>query len=116
MDEVANIKMKGFMIYDSLYKHFKELTKEQLGELVLQMVDYVENDNIPNDSSFMFETWKYSYDANKAKYLKKCRENGMKGAEYGKLGGRPPKYETEEERLEAERERKRRYFQNKKIG
>lgn len=86
----------SFIFYRSFFEAIKYLPKENKAEIYDAICEFALNGNItefdnPISSGFM-HLIKPQLIANQRK-----RENGLKGAEYGKLGGRPKKEENPKE-------------------
>lgn len=85
---------KGYaLIYDSIYEAMQYCTMEERGILFSALVEYQMNGTMPEINGLlmgMFMQAKSVIDNSEKKY-RQCVENGQKGAEYGKLGGRPRK-------------------------
>lgn len=91
---------KGYaLIYDSIYEAMQYCTMEERGILFSALVEYQLDGTMPDINGLlmgMFMQAKSVIDNSEKKY-KQCVENGKKGAEYGKLGGRPKKTSEESE-------------------
>lgn len=87
-------KIKYMPYFETLRDVGNDLTNEQLGELVRVLSDYFFDGKEPQQCSLitklLFKTHKVLFDNSKNRY-NSCIENGRKGAEYGKNGGRPKK-------------------------
>lgn len=83
------MERNSFIFYKSFYEAIKELDKETQTEIYNAILSY-QFENIEVELSgvakAIFTLIKPQLDANNAKF-----ENGCKGAEYGKMGGRPKK-------------------------
>ena len=81
----------NYIMHCSYNEHFKLLTDEELGRLIRNVNDYVQNGILPQYSNeervlnMAFSFMKTTIDIEKEKYLEKCRKN----KENGKRGGRP---------------------------
>lgn len=81
----------NYIMHCSYNEHFKLLTDEELGRLIRNVNDYVQNGVLPQYSNeervlnMAFSFMKTTIDIEKEKYLEKCRKN----KENGKRGGRP---------------------------
>jgi len=83
---------QSFVFYRSFYDSLKELPDDQKGVIFNAICDYALNQKLPEFDGVnkaLFTLIKPQIDANMVKY-----ENGLKGAEYGKKGGRPKGKET----------------------
>lgn len=86
----------SFVFYRSYAAQLRKLNPEQFKKVMEAIFDYaldgieVEDDN--SVESIIFGLIKPQLEANNKRY-----ENGCKGAEYGRLGGRPKKTEETEE-------------------
>lgn len=88
----------SFIFYESFYEAINELDDRDQLEVYRALCEYALTGTMPELSgvaSAMFKLMKPQIDANN-----KRRENGKKGAEYGKLGGRPPKEKPQENHKE----------------
>lgn len=83
------MERNSFIFYKSFYEAIKELDKETQTEIYNAILSY-QFENIAVELSgvakAIFTLIKPQLDANNTKF-----ENGCKGAEYGKMGGRPKK-------------------------
>jgi hypothetical protein len=83
----------GFVFYQSWWTAIVNLPRDIQGEVLTAIIEYglygETTDNLKPIARTVLELVKPQIDANNTKY-----ENGKKGAEYGKLGGRPNKSET----------------------
>lgn len=83
----------SFVFYASFYEAIKEMPREIQGEIYTAIIEYglygKETENLKQIAKAMFTLIKPQLDANTRRY-----ENGCKGAEHGKKGGRPPKEKT----------------------
>lgn len=80
---------ESMVFYRSFYDALKDLNSEQQGKLTMAILAYALDDVEPELDGIIktcFTLIKPQLDAN----IKRA-ENGKKGAEYGKLGGRPRK-------------------------
>lgn len=81
----------NYIMHCSYNEHFKLLTDEELGRLIRNVNDYVQNGVLPQYSNeervlnMAFSFMRTTIDIEKEKYLEKCRKN----KENGKRGGRP---------------------------
>ena len=85
-------KVDGFIFYASYYDGISDLPEEDQGELYRSIMDYVFSGKEPvltGAKSMAFKFIRPTIDANI-----KRRINGRKGAEYGRLGGRPKEEKT----------------------
>lgn len=84
------LKRNSFVFYASFWDAIKELPKDIQTEVISSIVEYGLYGEIhvqlSTVSRALFTLIRPQLDANFTRY-----ENGVKGAEYGKLGGRPPK-------------------------
>ena len=84
------LKRNSFVFYASFWDAIKELPKEIQTEVISSIVEYGLYGEIhvqlSTVSRALFTLIRPQLDANFTRY-----ENGVKGAEYGKLGGRPKK-------------------------
>jgi hypothetical protein len=86
---------KGFIFYRSFFDAITELDEKDRGTISYAIMQYGVTGETPNLTGYlksMFLLIKPQIDANSNRY-----ENGCKGAEFGKLGGRPPKEKAGEE-------------------
>lgn len=96
---------QGFVMYNSFLEAAEEFSEEELNgndfrEYILMLRDYamygLEKKSENNAVNALFKIAKPNLNASVKRY-EQCIENGTKGAEFGKLGGRPRKGETKEE-------------------
>ena len=94
--------MKETFIIKSVWKSvFDDLSDKQAGVLIKAVFEYIATGEKPAELQDLevrmaFKFMALDLDAFKEKYEDKCainRDNGMKGAVFGKLGGRPRKSE-----------------------
>lgn len=81
----------SFVFYRSFYEAISCLSKEEKADCLDALAGYALNGVEPEADGVvkaLFLSWKPQIDANNRRYL-----NGCKGAEYGRLGGRPKKNE-----------------------
>lgn len=93
------MKKEYALIYDSTYEAMQYCTMEERGILFSALIEYQKNGTIPDINGLlmaMFMQAKALLDRGDRRY-NQCVENGKKGAEYGKLGGRPRKAEQHDE-------------------
>lgn len=84
---------ESFAFYRSYLEFLKRQPKSKRLSLYEALVEYALNGTIPNENSFeyiIFAVFHQQIDKSNNRY-KAAVENGKKGAEFGKLGGRPPK-------------------------
>lgn len=78
----------SFVFYESFYKAICKLKAEEQSLCLKVLCDYCFKGELPKDDnsiiSMFFELVKPQIDKNNQRYI-----NGCKGAEFGKLGGRP---------------------------
>jgi len=93
-------RKKAFIIYASALKAMEYLNDAEFRECVLKMADYSMNGVEESGSTAMVDmVLRMAYpnlDASRKRH-EAAIENGMKGAAYGKRGGRPRKNESKEE-------------------
>ncbi|MCH5201897.1 MAG: hypothetical protein J1F17_01695 [Oscillospiraceae bacterium] len=85
---------ESFIFYRSFFESLTDMNKEAQADCLMALADYALNGNEPvmtPEVKLFFTLIKPQVDANNKRY-----ENGCKGAEFGKLGGRPKKPQTEE--------------------
>ena len=81
----------NYIMHSSYNDHFKLLTDAELGRLIRDVNNYVQNNVLPQYSSeervinMAFSFMRTTIDIEKEKYIKKCEKN----RENGKRGGRP---------------------------
>ena len=88
-------RVDGFIFYASYYDGICELSEEEQGRLYIAIMKYVFegiDPDLTGGPMMAFKFMKPTIDANI-----KRRINGKKGAEYGKLGGRPKGNKTPKE-------------------
>ena len=91
-----NTSPRGFLIYESTYNQLiKCFTPQQIGEFIKLAGDYILNGNkeVESDDPLvdtMLQMSKPTLDSAERRH-RAAVENGMKGAEHGKKGGRPRK-------------------------
>ena len=96
MTTAQNGSPRGFLIYESTYNQLiKCFTLQQIGEFVKLAGDYILNGNKEVESDdvlvdTMLQMSKPTLDSAERRH-RAAVENGMKGAEHGKKGGRPRK-------------------------
>lgn len=79
----------SFVMYRSFHESLKELSREQYGNVMFAINEYALNGTETELSGVeraVFMLMKPQIDANERR-----RENGRRGADYGKKGGRPKK-------------------------
>lgn len=85
----------SFIFYKSFYEAIRYQPREVQGEIYTAIMEYSlygkETENLKPIARSIFALIQPQIDANNKK-----RDNGKKGAEYGKLGGRPAKEENPE--------------------
>jgi len=84
--------MKTVIILESLFDTFEDLTKEQVGEFVLQLNRWRKGEDVKFDDPLLQGLWfgvKFQYENMRLEYETKCKTN----RENGKKGGRPKKTE-----------------------
>ena len=82
--------MKTIILLQSLLDTFEDLSKEQVGEFVLQLNRWRKGEDVRFDDPLLQGLWfgvKFQYEEMKLKYDNKCETN----KENGKKGGRPNK-------------------------
>lgn len=87
----------SFVFYRSFYEAIREVPQKNQTAIYRAVFEYVFEDKEPSFSGVPSAIWKLirpQLDAASARY-----ENAMKGAKYGKLGGRPKKSEGEKKPL-----------------
>ena len=97
---MAQNENKAFIMYDSFIKAMKNLNGDDFKECVLAMADYAINGIEPTSENPMIKIILTmalpNIDAAQKRHLQAV-ENGSKGKEFGKQGGRPRKEETPEQ-------------------
>ena len=82
------MERNSFVFYDSFYKAISKLKPEEQSLCLKALCEYSLQGKLPNTDNpivaMFFELIKPQIDTNNQRY-----ENGCKGAEFGKLGGRP---------------------------
>lgn len=89
--------MDSFVFYRSFYEAIKEVPKKHRAVIYEAVFEYVFESKEPSISGVPSALWKLikpQLDASSKRY-----ENSKKGAEYGKLGGRPRKNASDEKPL-----------------
>lgn len=84
----------SFIFYRSFYEAIKNVPKKHRASVYEAVFDYVFDNKLPTLCGVSEALWlliKPQLDANRVRY-----ENGLKGAEHGKKGGRPRKTDNEE--------------------
>lgn len=80
----------SFIFYRSFHEAIKCMSEKVRAQLYVALADYaldaIEPDNLSGEAKGMFMLMKPIIDANNSRY-----SNGRKGAQFGKLGGRPRK-------------------------
>lgn len=79
----------SFIFYKSFYEAISYLDEKDQGEVYKAVIEYAlegKEPQLEGAAMGMFLSFKPQIDANNKRYM-----NGQKGAEYGKLGGRPKK-------------------------
>lgn len=85
---MKNVKDNNYIMHSTYNEHFKLLTDAELGRLIRDVNNYVENGVLPQYSNeervlnMAFSFMKATIDIEKARYQKKCKtnkENGSKG-------------------------------------
>ena len=80
----------SFIFYRSFYEAIKDLPRDVQGEIYTAIMEYglygKETENLKPIARSIFTLMRPQIEANNKRF-----ENGMKGAEFGKLGGRPKK-------------------------
>lgn len=92
----------SFIFYESFYDAINDLDDHDQLKVYRALCEYALMGTMPEltgPASGMFKLMKPQIDANN-----KRRANGKKGAEYGKLGGRPPKEKPQENPKETPKE------------
>ncbi len=87
-----------FAFYRSFYEAILELDEKQQLEMYKVIIEYALNDTEPELTGFksvVFKLIKPQIDSAAARY-DRCVENGKKGAEFGKYGGRPTNKKPQE--------------------
>ena len=91
---------RAFLIYLDYEEHFKQITHEQVGELIMGMIAYSKTGIVPKFSdgavSMAFSFMKSQLDRDSDAYRRKCEIN----QENGKHGGRPRNNRTVSEKTE----------------
>ncbi|RHP98278.1 hypothetical protein DXA00_01360 [Clostridium sp. AM54-14XD] len=95
---VAMSDKKSFVFYTEYREHLEMLPPEQIGELMLALIDYQETGEVPDlpkgsALAMCFSFIKKRMDKDNIKYEEKCERN----KENGKKGGRPAKEPVIEE-------------------
>ena len=97
---MAQNENKAFVMYDSFIEAMRNLDGDDCKECVLAMADYAINGIEPTSENPMVKIILTmalpNIDAAQRRYHQAV-ENGSKGKEYGKQGGRPRKGETPEQ-------------------
>lgn len=89
------MRRDSFVCYKSFYDAIKQLSDEDFARCMRAICEYALNGaevDVQGVPSVVFQLVKPQIDANNRKFL-----NGMRGKEYGKLGGRPKTPETPQE-------------------
>lgn len=85
----------SFIFYKSFYEAIRDLPRDIQGDVYTAIFEYSlygkTTENLKPIARSIFALIQPQLDANNRK-----RDNGKKGAEYGKLGGRPPREENPE--------------------
>ena len=101
-----NGNKQSFVMYNSFLEAMEFLSDSEFRECVLKMRDFaIYGDDATSDSPMVeaiLRMAKPNIDAAAARY-QRCVENGNKGKEHGREGGRPRKGETKEEYDERKR-------------
>lgn len=97
------MERKSFVFYESWWTAIKNLPRDIQGDVLTAIIEYglygETTDNLKPIAKAMLAMAKSQIDANTKRYL-----NGLKGAESGKLGGRPPKSKTPKKPLKNPKE------------
>jgi len=104
------VSRDSFIFYRSFYEAIKELPDEEKGRVYNAIFMYAldgEFAQLSGVEKAIFTLVKPQIDANQRRY-----ENGSKGAEYGKLGGRPS---NKEKHLENPKETPKKPLENPKL-
>ena len=84
------MERESFIFYRSFHEAIKCMSEKVRGQIYVALADYaldgIEPENLSSEAKGMFMLMKPIIDANNSRY-----SNGKKGAQYGKLGGRPRK-------------------------
>ena len=90
-----NQNRSSFVFYESWLEAIKNLPRDIQGDVLTAIIEYglygETTDNLKPITKAMLEIIKPQIDSNRKRY-----ENGKKGAEYGRLGGRPKKNNPKE--------------------
>ena len=100
---------QSFVMYNSFLEAMEFLSDSEFRECILKLRDFaIYGDDVSSDSPLVeaiLRMAKPNIDAAAARY-QRCVENGNKGKEHGREGGRPRKGETKEEYDERKRQLK----------
>ena len=92
----------SFVLYDNYNEQIKILSMEERGQLLTAIFSFRNEEEIPNMSGatkILFSFIKGQIERDDIKYRDVCEkraQGGIKGAEFGKLGGRPKKEKSQD--------------------
>lgn len=102
-EEVSETERESFVFYRSFYEAIKDVPKKYRSVIYEAVFEYVFDSQEPSLSGVPSALWKLirpQIDASQKRY-----ENSKKGAEYGKMGGRPKKTKESEKPLKGYEEK-----------
>ena len=100
---MANLDKDSFVFYRSFYEAIQDIPKKQRSVIYEAVFEYVFDAKEPTLNGVPSALWKLirpQLDASQKRY-----ENSKKGAEYGKMGGRPKKTKESEKPLKGSDEK-----------